>query len=45
MAVIKSKDRVDIGDWNMVTVKRVGNEGSLKLNDHDMIQGLSQVYV
>ncbi|XP_071147127.1 pikachurin-like [Mytilus edulis] len=42
MAVIKSKDRVDIGDWNMVTVKRVGNEGSLKLNDHDMIQGLSQ---
>ncbi|VDI80814.1 Hypothetical predicted protein [Mytilus galloprovincialis] len=42
MAVIKSKDRVDIGDWNMVTVKRVGNEGSLKLNDHDMIQGLSK---
>jgi chemotaxis receptor (MCP) glutamine deamidase CheD len=43
MAVLKSQDKVNVGDWNVVTAKRINNEGSLRLNNQDVVQGFSQV--
>lgn len=42
MAVLKSKDKVRLGEWNIVTAKRVDNEGSLQLNNQDVVHGFSQ---
>jgi chemotaxis receptor (MCP) glutamine deamidase CheD len=36
MAVLKSRDKVNVGDWNVVTAKRINNEGSLRLNNQDV---------
>lgn len=42
MAVLKSRDKINVGDWNVVTAKRINNEGSLRLNNQDVVQGFSQ---
>ncbi|XP_033738487.1 pikachurin-like [Pecten maximus] len=41
-AILRSKVQVTMGNWNRVHARRVDNEGSLRLNDGEMVVGFSK---